>query len=335
MEELIENMKKMSGEELYLKALEYKEKKNYCTYRMYLTMSANYGYEKGIQEHEYPDDIMYTEQYQKTDFSEFLKFCELTRNELFSMTDLGNIYKMGKYLPQNREKALELYIESYEKGNKYVVNNIGYEYQTVLKNHEKAVAFYEIGVSFGCRDSMNNLGYMYLHGCWVQRNYEKAFELLTIAKSKGNYYPNFHLGFMYKNVLHVKKDYEKAIELFEEAVSKGLERGFKYLSDTYKEYKNGKGDKKYVHEYFLKFGKGEYLRNIYGYSKEFVELLSKNYELERENLSLRQENEEMKNHINASPEGPLYFEAMKQWKLDSQSNTSNSPEARTSPSTRV
>ena len=46
LENLVKTMKKMSGEELYLKALEYKEKKDYCNYRMYLCMSANHSYEK-------------------------------------------------------------------------------------------------------------------------------------------------------------------------------------------------------------------------------------------------------------------------------------------------
>ena len=89
MEELIENMKKMSGEELYVKALEFKKEKDYCKYKIYLCMSANYGYEKGIQEHEYPDEIIYTDQYQSTNFSDLFKFCELTKNELFSMANLG------------------------------------------------------------------------------------------------------------------------------------------------------------------------------------------------------------------------------------------------------
>ena len=98
MEELIERMKKMSGEELYLKALEYKTSEDFCRYRIYLTMSANYGFEKAIQEHQYEFiSSEKVEKVKKTDFSDAVKFLELTKSELFSMSELSNIYKRGKY----------------------------------------------------------------------------------------------------------------------------------------------------------------------------------------------------------------------------------------------
>ena len=320
MEELIETMKRMSGEELYVKALEFKKEKDYCKYKIYLCMSANYGYENGIQEHEYPDEIIYTDQYQSTNFSDLFKFCELTKNELFSMAGLAKMYSTGRYVQQDLTKTFELYIQSYEKGNKYVVNNLGFEYQHI-RNYEKAVEFFEIGVSFGCRDSMNNLAYMYLHGEWVKSNYEKAFELFTMAKTKGNFYANLHLALMYKNGRYVKKNYEKAIDLLEEAISKRLHRGYQYLCDIYKEYSIGRGEKQHVHKYFIESGESEYLKVIYNYTDVVLDLIVKNYQLEKENIRLKKENQEMKNHIEASPEGPLYFEALKQWKLDSTSNS--------------
>ena len=339
MEEVVDNMKKMTGEELYLKASEYRKEKDYCNYRMYLCMSANYGYEKAIQEHQYPNEFIYRHDYQNTDFSIMVKFCELTKDELFSILEMSHMFSMGKYVTENKELSFRLQMEAYEKGNKYAANNLGFKYQFgigVEKSYQKAVEFYEIATSYGCRDGLNNLGYMYLHGYWVTQNFEKAFELFQLAKSKGNWYSNLHLGVMYRDGIFVKQNYETAIDLFEETAMKiKNENSYKYLVPLYQKYNTGRGEKKYVHEYFIKVDKAKYLKEIYYYTDEVLDLIVKNYRLEKENTLLKQENEEMKNHINASPEGPLYFEALKQWKLDSQSNTSNSPEANTSPSTRV
>ena len=328
---IIETMKKMSGEELYLKAIEYKEKKDYCNYRMYLCMSANYGYEKAIQEHQYPNEFIYWDDFQNTDFSSMVNFCELTRNGLFSILEMSKMFSIGKYVPENKELAFQLQMESYEKGNKYAANNLGYKYQHgigVKKDYQKAVEFYEISASFGCRDGLNNLGHIYLHGYWVIQNFEKAFELFQLAKNKGNWYANLALRVMYRDGKFVDQNYETAIDLLEGAASKGITNSYKHLSFLYQKYQTGRGEKKYVHEYFIKAGKYEYLEEIYGYTNEVLDIVIKNYYLEKENIKLKQENEEMKNHINASPEGPLYFEALNQWKL-------NSHDSRISPSTRV
>lgn len=43
-------------------------------------------------------------------------------------------------------------------------------------------------------------------------------------------------------------------------------------------------------------------------------MLKEGFELKKENEKLKIENEEMRNHILASPDGPLYFEALQEWK---------------------
>ena len=277
MEELVERMKKMSSEELYLKALEYKTSEDFCKYRIHLTMSANCGFEKAIQEHQY--EFIHSEKVEKvknTDFSDAVRFFELTRNELFSMLELSNVYKRGKYVKQDLKKAFELNVEAYEKGNKYVANNLGFQYQKglgVAPNYQKAAEFYENAASFGCRDGINNLGFMYLSGYWVQQNYEKAFELFQLAKEKGNYSANLHMARMYVEGFFVEQNYEIAIDLLEEAASKGNISSFSYLIHIYKRYREGRGQKKYVEEYFIKLGISHCLIEIYGYTKDYIDTI--------------------------------------------------------------
>lgn len=318
MEELIEGMEKMSGEELYLKAQEFKETKDFNNYKLYLTMAANFLHEGAIHESLYPSHTFMNFLIKNLDYSLMFTFCDNTKKYAFSLYCLADLYEDGLGIEKDIDKSFELLNLSYEKGNKYTANNLGHRYHHgngIEQNYEKAVHFYQIAADLGCRHGMNNLGYMYSHGLGVDVNRKIALDLFQKSVEKNNVNAMISLGYCYQQGLTVTKNYEKARELFEKAASDGCERALVYLSVLYQEYKRDKND---VITYFIKIGEVKYLKDIYGYDDDIMRIVVRNYELEKENIILKKENEEMRNHILASPDGELYFEALEQWKIDAQ-----------------
>ena len=197
----------------------------------------------------------------------------------------------------------------------YSVNNMGYLYEHglgVVQNLKKAVELYQIGVGMKCDISMHNLAFCFREGNGVKQNIDKAIELYELAASLGNSSSMNSLGFTYENKL---RNYDMAIKYYEMAANRNFEMGLQNLIALYQK-SEVKRDKKYVVNYFLTVGKEKALTQIYNYDKEDLGMLKERFELEKENEKMKIENREMRNHILASPDGPLYFEALKQWKKD-------------------
>ena len=313
-------MMEISSEELYLKAKEFRAEKKYTEYVKNLIMACDLNHQHAIQDFLYNDDNFDIDKW-NLDYQELKKFCEIRREYKFSLHYLAYIYQYGKIGEIDYKTAFDLYMQSFENGNKFTSNNIGYAYEHgrgVKQNHEKAKEYYEIGASIGCRDALHNLGYLYKYGGTVEKNPVKMLELFNAAVDKRNSYAMNSLGDLYMRGIYVKQNYETAINLFERGATLGNPRSFEFLAKIYEEY-TGERDKNYILNYFLNAGKEEKLKTIYSYSDDVIEILVKNYKLEQEVKSLRVENLEMKNHILASPDGPLYFEALKQWKIDATS----------------
>ena len=194
----------------------------------------------------------------------------------------------------------------------YSVNNMGYLYEFgygVLPILEKAVELYQIGVEMKCDIAIHNLAVSYREGKGVQQNIDKAIELFELAVSLGNSSSMNSLAFTYSNKL---KNYEMAIKYYEMAINEKHEAALKNLIYLYQN--NKVKDKKYVIDYFMGICQEKYLKDIYNYNEEYIQVLRENYDMKKENEKLKTENDEMRNHILASPDGPLYFEALQEWK---------------------
>ena len=282
-----------------------------------IVMACNLNYDIAIQDLLYSDDSFYVEKW-NIDYEEVKKFCETTQEYNFSIHYLAYMYENGKVGKSDIKNSFELYTKSFERGNKFAANNIAFAYQhgrAVDTDYAKAKEYYEIGLITGCRDCLHNLGHIYKYGVGVEKDLGKAVELFKISIEKRNSYAMNSLADLYMRGEYLEQNYETAIILFEQGAALGNPSSFTFLAKIYKEY-TGERDKEYIQNYFLSNGQEEHLKTIYSYSDEFIEILVKNYKLEQEVKTLRAENTEMKNHILASPDGPLYFEALKQWKMD-------------------
>ena len=196
MEEIIN----MSPDELYTKAIAFKQIKNYNNYSIYMTMAANYDHHQAIN---FLDDHD-TEEIQKQDHSITFPFYERTKDFTYSSFYLAYMYHDGIGVEKNYQKAIELYMHAIEKGH-------------------------------AC--AMNNLAHMYYNGLGVEKNYQKAIELYMHAIEKEhaiekvNKHALEQLTILYRN--H-KSSFDKKdiIDFFLVKYPDNLKTIFDYDSDT-------------------------------------------------------------------------------------------------------
>ena len=190
----------------------------------------------------------------------------------------------------------------------YSANNMAHIYNnglTVEINYEKARKLYQFASDRGLISATCNLALLYSR----QQDLEKAIELYNICIGNGHFNSIINLGTIYYN----KKEFQKAVEYYEMASKIHVDIGIECLVILYKNNPNVR-TKGYVTEYFLNLGRENCLKQIYKYENFEIEMLKQRYDMKKENEKLKTENQEMRNHILASPDGPLYFEALEEWK---------------------
>ena len=137
-----------------------------------------------------------------------------------AMVRLGYMYQKEKGVPQDYEKAKELYEKAANLGNAGAMNNLGSMYylgQGVSQDYSKAKKWFEKAINLGMADAMSNLGCMYESGKGVSQDYEKAKELYEKAANLGSAFAMLNLGIMYRFGRGISQDYSKAKEWFEKA----------------------------------------------------------------------------------------------------------------------
>ena len=156
----------------------------------------------------------------------------------------------------------------------------------------------------GLRDATNALGFMYQKGCGVPLDNKIACKYYKMSVKAGSISGYNNLAFMYQKGLGVKQNYEKAAKYYKLAIKYGNIHGLDNLCWMYKFFY--RPDNVYeVISYFLEINQTNRLKDAFSF-EDLLEIV----------LRLKHENNEMKNHILASPEGSLYFEALADWKKD-------------------
>jgi hypothetical protein len=102
-----------------------------------------------------------------------------------AITDMGYMYALGKFVPANGKKAIEMYAKA-AKQNGQSNYSIGKIYQEglggVTKNIKEAIKYFEMACEAGSSSAFFDLGKIYAEGNEVTKNIIKAKELFTIAK---------------------------------------------------------------------------------------------------------------------------------------------------------
>lgn len=334
----------LSAKELYDRALIYKNDKDYNNYSIYMTMSANYGYE--LAKEDLHDDYDNYELYHNQDYSITKKFYEFTQDYGYSLMYLGYIYEFEDE-DRDYDKAKNFYELAIKKGNVPSINNLAVMYRdgrVTTPDFQKAKELFKIAIIKGYMESINNLGTMYYKGKDVklninkariyfqmgidggssyamtclgkiyynEHNYIKAKELWEMAIKKGNVHALNQLGLLYKRGQVIKRNFNRAKKLFELAIDKGNLDCINDLVDLYGQ-KNSANDVGYVINYFLKIEQAARLKQIYKYKNSEIEIFKEWYNLKIENNEQKNLIAEYEAHIMASPDGKLYFEMKADW----------------------
>lgn len=176
-------------------------------------------------------------------------------------------------------------------------------YQHYKRKYDKAKNIYENLVEKGLSEAMNALGFMYQTGKGVVLDSKVAVKYYRMSIKAGGIRGYNNLGFMYQKGLGVEQNYGKADKYYKLAISKGNKHGLDNLCYMYKNFYCPEYNE--VLEYFLQINQKDRLKDVFSFDT-LLDVV----------LKFKKENEEMKNHILASPEGPLYFEALENWKKD-------------------
>src|SRR5437868_13955588 len=123
MDELIFEICQLSGEELWDKAIEFRNNEDYDNCYIYMTMSANYD-DQLAKENIYIDDLYLKQDHTKTfSFNEKTAYSNEIKNS-YSLNYLGFMYKFGLGVDKDYEKAIQLYECAIIKNNNHAMNNL-------------------------------------------------------------------------------------------------------------------------------------------------------------------------------------------------------------------
>ena len=155
---------KLSGKELYDESQIFKRLNDYDNYWIYLTMSANYNYERA--QSELDTDLCKTELHLKQNHLATIKFYEATKEYHFSKDYLNYMHESVESIIQQR------------------IDNID---ECVKQEYSKQKESYEKAIEQGDINAMNDLAIMYRDGApGIRKDRAKALELFKLAGDKGN-----------------------------------------------------------------------------------------------------------------------------------------------------
>ena len=126
--------------------------------------------------------------------------------------NLGLMYYSGDDVPQDYEKAFELFTKSAEQGHAEAQYNLGRMYDNeegVLQDYKQAVHWYTKSAVQGYAEAQYNLGLMYDDGEGVLQDYKQAVHWYTKSAKQSHADAQFGLGVMYAVGKGVPQDWKK------------------------------------------------------------------------------------------------------------------------------
>lgn len=216
----MENIMSMSGEELYAKALEFKNL-DYDNYFIHIVMAANLKHPEAM--HYFHEDC-YLKKNLKQNHAKTIIFYEATKNFSYSMTYLGIMHDLGINTERNYQKAGELYTIAIQQGNVIAMAGLAQLYESgygVEHNYPKAIKLYtrvieqERDFRYPRVYVMCRLANIYINGYGTKINYSKAMELLICAMERGSKIAIYKLALLYLDgLLGVERNHTRATELY-------------------------------------------------------------------------------------------------------------------------
>ena len=140
---------------------------------------------------------------------------------------LGNMFRLGRGVEKDVEKAVELYRKGMNLGSGYAATEFGNTFwlgQGVERSYEKAVEMFRKGIKMGSGFAAGNLGYAFWIGQGVEQSAEKAAEMFRKGVDMESGYSASCFGNFFWNGKGVEQSNKKAVEMFR----KGMEMGDDY-----------------------------------------------------------------------------------------------------------
>lgn len=147
--------------------------------------------------------------------------------ESYGMWNLGRLYRDGKGVEKDIEKALQLLRKSVDRGCIGAIEDLAWMYrygQGVEKDGDEAVKWYKQAVEKGEHDCLLSLGDLYLEGQIVKKDVDMAIHFYKQAVEKGKDKAMVRLGEIYEYGLVVQRDRHKAIYWYRKAATKGNQK---------------------------------------------------------------------------------------------------------------
>ncbi|KAJ3319246.1 hypothetical protein HDV06_006574 [Boothiomyces sp. JEL0866] len=137
--------------------------------------------------------------------------------------NLGNMYKIGRGIPQDYEKAMVWFRKAADQGHSEAQCTVGYFYRNgygVGKDFNTAVEWYLKSAAQGQATAQYNLGLVYKNGEGVAQDYSVSMEWFQKAADQGYPAAQNSIGLYYNDGIAVSKDINKAIEWYSKSASK-------------------------------------------------------------------------------------------------------------------
>ena len=150
-----------------------------------------------------------------------------------AMYKLGYFYSRGRYVEQDKKKAVEWYKKAAELGSQQAQCNLALCYMNgagLEKNVDFGIYWLERAVANGSVMAMYNLGKCYEFGLGVEPNAYFALKNYLSAANKGNVDAKLAVVKLYK---YEYKDYEQAIYWLNDLIKTDKDEVYIELADIY------------------------------------------------------------------------------------------------------
>lgn len=117
--------------------------------------------------------------------------------------------------------AFEVFNHSEEAEAKHYLASLYYQGKGIPQDTNKAIELFAQAATAGYLPAINNLGLLYLSGEGVSKDYSKAREYFTKAAAQNDYRAMHYLGMMNQKGLGQKRDLKAAATLYKQAAEGG------------------------------------------------------------------------------------------------------------------
>ena len=150
----------------------------------------------------------------------------VNQGDVNAQADLGWLYRIGKGVPQDFNKAFELLSKAYKGGSHRAEGALGllYEHgQGVDQDYKMAAKLFLQSAKKGEPKTQHNIGEFYERGIGVDQSYSEAFKWFQQAAIQGHAKGQISLASFYEKGLSVSQDYKTAYMWYLIALPSGKE----------------------------------------------------------------------------------------------------------------